>query len=88
VPLLLTIITGMELLSGGLALAGFVMAPFVKLFDFWVPFAATFSAAVTLLMLFAGQRLAKDYAGAAGIVPYFIFVMISMLLFSLLMMAW
>lgn len=27
---------------------------------------------IGLLMLFFGQRLAKDYAGAAGLVPYFI----------------
>ena len=27
---------------------------------------------LTLLALFTGQRLAKDYAGAAGIVPYFV----------------
>jgi putative oxidoreductase len=33
---------------------------------------------LTLLMLFAGQRIAKDYAGAAGIVPYIIVCAISM----------
>jgi uncharacterized membrane protein YphA (DoxX/SURF4 family) len=27
---------------------------------------------LALLMLFFGQRMAKDYAGAAGLVPYFI----------------
>lgn len=27
---------------------------------------------VALLMLFFGQRMAKDYAGAAGLVPYFV----------------
>ena len=29
-------------------------------------------AALNLLMLFAGQRLNRDYAGAAGLVPYFL----------------
>ncbi|MBM4106727.1 MAG: DoxX family protein [Phycisphaerae bacterium] len=29
-------------------------------------------SALNLVMLFFGQRLAKDYAGAAGLVPYFI----------------
>lgn len=29
-------------------------------------------SAGTLLFLFAGQRLNKDYAGAAGLVPYFL----------------
>jgi hypothetical protein len=27
---------------------------------------------LALLMLFFGQRMAKDYAGAAGLVPYFV----------------
>jgi hypothetical protein len=29
-------------------------------------------AALNIVMLFFGQRLAKDYAGAASLVPYFI----------------
>jgi hypothetical protein len=29
-------------------------------------------AVIALLMLFFGQRMAKDYAGAAALVPYFI----------------
>jgi hypothetical protein len=32
----------------------------------------TLLAVTALLMLFFGQRMAKDYAGAAGLVPYFI----------------
>jgi uncharacterized membrane protein YphA (DoxX/SURF4 family) len=35
-------------------------------------------AAVTLLCLFGGQRIAKDYAGAAGIVPYFLTALFSL----------
>lgn len=30
------------------------------------------AAVLSILMLFFGQRLAKDYAGAAALVPYFI----------------
>jgi hypothetical protein len=37
-------------------------------FAHWVPLAA----GITLLALFFGQRMAKDYGGAAGIVPYFL----------------
>ena len=29
-------------------------------------------ATLNIVMLFAGQRLAKDYAGAASLVPYFV----------------
>lgn len=39
-------------------------------------------AGVTLLQLFAGQRIAKDYAGAAQIAPYFIIVLIGLALFA------
>lgn len=35
-------------------------------------------AALTLLCLFSGQRMAKDYAGAAGIVPYFLTALFSL----------
>jgi hypothetical protein len=82
VPLLLTTITVMEVLTGLAALAALVLAPFVNLYGFWMPFAASCSAGVTLLMLFLGQRIAKDYAGAAGIVPYFLVVIFSMLIFG------
>jgi hypothetical protein len=40
-------------------------------------------AALGLLMLFFGQRMAKDYAGAAGLVPYFIVAVLSVGLMSL-----
>lgn len=36
------------------------------------------AAALGLTMLFAGQRLAKDYAGAASLVPYFILVILGL----------
>lgn len=34
---------------------------------------------VNLICLFTGQRFAKDYAGAAGLVPYFILSLLTML---------
>lgn len=37
----------------------------------------------TLLMLFTGQRIAKDYAGAAGIVPYFLVMLAGLWVFNL-----
>ena len=78
VPMLLTIITLMELGAGLLAGAGVIyyLITFSTLVIFW----AAVLAAVALLSLFFGQRIAKDYAGAASIVPYFILTLILMLL--------
>ena len=39
-------------------------------------------AALTLLQLFAGQRIAKDYDGAAQIAPYFLIAVSGILLMS------
>lgn len=39
-------------------------------------------AALSLLALFFGQRVAKDYAGAATLVPYFILVVFGLFLLS------
>ena len=39
-------------------------------------------AALDILMLFFGQRIAKEYAGAAALVPYFILCIIAIVLFS------
>jgi hypothetical protein len=38
---------------------------------------------VALLMLFFGQRLAKDYAGAAALVPYFILASAALVLIGI-----
>jgi diacylglycerol kinase len=35
-------------------------------------------AALNLIMLFFGQRVAKDYGGAAILVPYFILTMVGL----------
>jgi hypothetical protein len=41
-------------------------------------------SALNLVMLFFGQRIAKDYAGAAALVPYFLLSIGSILLLGLL----
>lgn len=78
VPLLLTTITIMELGAGLLAAAGVLYFVFASstLLIFW----SAIIAATALLSLFFGQRIAKDYPGAASIVPYFILVIIVILL--------
>jgi putative oxidoreductase len=84
VPVLLTILTFLELLSGIAAAITAFLTLFIDLHGFWLPFAIATLCAITLLVLFMGQRLAKDYAGAAGIVPYFIVAVGSMIFFMLL----
>jgi len=70
VPALLAAITIMEIAAGVLAAVGIVYFLFASstVLIFW----AAVVAALALLALFFGQRIAKDYPGAAVIVPYFI----------------
>ena len=35
--------------------------------------------ALTIILLFAGQRIAKDYLGAADLVPYFMLIMLGIM---------
>src|SRR5436190_9865831 len=70
VPAMVTIITIMELVAGGLAAIGCLMIFFRR--DSTLAFYGAVAAALSLLALFFGQRMAKDYPGAATLVPYFI----------------
>ena len=69
VPLLLTIVTVTELVAGALSAIG-AAALLVGIVS--IAAAGAVVSALSLLMLFIGQRLAKDYAGAAVLVPYFL----------------
>jgi hypothetical protein len=70
VPAMLATITVAELLAGALALVGAGQLAFTgqKAFALY----GAQAAAACIVMLFLGQRIAKDYAGAAVLVPYFI----------------
>lgn len=74
VPLLLGVITLMEIAAGLLAAAGIIY--FLLSSSLVLIFWAAVIAALALLSLFFGQRIAKDYPGAVSIVPYFIIVLI------------
>jgi hypothetical protein len=63
-------ITVLELLTGFAAAAGIVY--FFATGSTVVIFYAAILGAATITGLFFGQRVAKDYAGAAVLVPYFI----------------
>ena len=80
VPLLLTIITITELLGGFLCIVG--------IFDFLINGTKLLMLygfiinAISLVALFFGQRIAKDYEGAAVLLGYFILSIIGILSFS------
>lgn len=78
VPLLLATITVLEVATGFLSAAGIVW--FLIYGSLKVIFYASVLGAGSILALFFGQRIAKDYAGAAVLVPYFILMMILLFL--------
>jgi uncharacterized membrane protein YphA (DoxX/SURF4 family) len=70
VPLLLTVITILEIAAGALSAAGCVII--ILSHDSTIAFYGAVIAAISIIALFFGQRMAKDYAGAATLVPYFL----------------
>ena len=80
VPALLFILTLIELSAGTLSLVGIIVF-LIKQCDYWM-FWGNLMSAKAILMLFFGQRLAKDYAGAQSLVSYFIVSLIGIWLCS------
>jgi len=78
VPPMLATITVMEIATGFLSLAG--IAYFLIRGSTILIFYASVIGAGTVVALFFGQRVAKDYPGAAILVPYFILLIILMYL--------
>jgi uncharacterized membrane protein YphA (DoxX/SURF4 family) len=74
VPILLATITVMELATGFLSAVGVIY--FLVSGSLSLIFYAAVLGASSLLALFFGQRVAKDYPGAGSIVPYFILTLI------------
>jgi diacylglycerol kinase len=64
------VITVLEILAGGLSGVGCLLIIFAH--DPGVAFMGAVVAAINIVALFFGQRVAKDYAGAAVLVPYFL----------------
>jgi len=78
VPPMLATITLMELATGflsGIGLVYFLITNSINLV-----FYASILGAASIVALFFGQRVAKDYAGAAVLIPYFILLIILMYL--------
>ena len=78
-PILLLTITIIELLSGILNLLGIVFLVYNGNTIFAI--SGTILASLALIMLFFGQRLAKDYVGAQSLVSYFILTLLTLFLF-------
>lgn len=70
VPLLLPVITAVELSAGSSAAIGAVQVALHG--DATLGAWGCTLGALAITMLFFGQRVAKDYAGAASLVPYFL----------------
>jgi hypothetical protein len=78
VPMMLGTILVLELTTGFLSAAGIVY--YFAAGSKAVIFAASVVGAGSICALFFGQRIAKDYAGAAVLVPYFLLAVVTMLL--------
>lgn len=82
VPLMLIVLTIMELSSGLLSATGVVMV-FINRHSA-APFCAACLCSLTFIMLFFGQRIAKDYSGAQSLVSYFMLSVLTVLYTSFL----
>jgi hypothetical protein len=78
VPIMFATITVLEIATGAVAAGGFVKCLLTG--DTIYIFAASVLASATLTALFFGQRIAKDYPGAAVLVPYFLLMLAMMYL--------
>ena len=79
-PLLVTVITVLEIATGALSALGCVLIILMR--DSTVAFYGAVLAAVSITALFFGRRMAKDYAGAAILVPYFLVTLIAIYLLA------
>ncbi|MFM1936035.1 MAG: hypothetical protein RI990_994 [Planctomycetota bacterium] len=77
---MLSVVTVLEIVAGALCAAGavqVVLAGSTQLAGWGAQ-----AASATITMLFFGQRVAKDYVGAAVLVPYFILCVGAVLLMA------
>ena len=81
VPMMVSLITILELTAGALSAAGCVWILVRR--DSTFAFYGAIIAAISIVALFFGQRMAKDYAGAATLVPYFLLTLAAIYLLAL-----
>jgi uncharacterized membrane protein YphA (DoxX/SURF4 family) len=80
VPVLLTAITILEVTAGALSAIGCITVIVSR--ETTAAFYGAVISAVAIIALFLGQRMAKDYAGAAVLVPYFLLALITIYLLA------
>ena len=80
VPALLICITILEVAAGALSGVGCLLIIFLK--DSTIGFYGAILSAAAITALFFGQRIAKDYAGAAVLVPYFLLTLVAIYLLA------
>ena len=80
VPLLLTSITILEVAAGALSGVGCLLIIILK--DSTIAFYGAILSAAAVTALFFGQRMAKDYAGGAVLVPYFLLTLVAIYLLA------
>jgi hypothetical protein len=81
VPSMVTVITILEIAAGALSALGCVLIVLTR--DSTVAFYGAIIAAISIIGLFFGQRMAKDYAGAAILVPYFLLALAAIYVLAL-----
>lgn len=79
VPILLPVITLFEVGAGVLSLFGIIIYLLNGNAD--IAIIGMLLASLSIIQLFLGQRLAKDYAGAAVLVPYFLVTVVGLFLY-------
>jgi hypothetical protein len=80
VSVLLAAITILEVAAGALSAIGCVILIISR--ETTLAFYGAVISAVALIALFFGQRMAKDYAGAAVLVPYFLLALVTIYLLA------
>jgi hypothetical protein len=80
VPLLFGVLTILEVSAGVLSGIGFLALIFSH--SYTIAFYGAIVSAVTVTGLFFGQRMAKEYAGAAVLVPYFLLTLVAIYLLA------
>lgn len=80
VPALLICITILEIAAGALSAVGCVLIICLK--DSAVAVYGAILSAAAITALFFGQRIAKEYAGAAVLIPYFLLTLVAIYLLA------
>lgn len=80
VPLMFGLLTAIEIAAGALSAVGFFAL--LVAHNSSIAFYGAIVSAIAVLCLFFGQRMAKEYAGAAVLVPYFLLTLVAIFLLA------